>query len=209
MMTNALNRRAAFQVSKILFGSALAFTACAPVHAQEPAQSPAPSATTRECSANPVLAASGKKKSTHKTKHPLPPDPLPACVEVKGDALEIQETLQGIARDLQWRIHENRATEDTWTFVRYLNADELEKYADTKVLIEPVEFEDGKAAVLVRTTDLGGGYARVQISAHFEGEGKSTDRTIKQPATSWPLNSKGALEKEMIDALQSRYQHLE
>ena len=209
MKTHAWNRRAAFPASKILFSVAITLLSSVLLSAQEPSQSPAPMATARECSANPVLAASGKKKSAHKTKHPLPPDPLPACVEVKGDALEMQETLQGIARDLQWRIHENHATEDTWTFVRYLNTDELEKYADTKVLIEPVQFEDGKAAVLVRTTDLGGGYARVQISAHFEGEGKSTDTTIKQPATSWPLNSKGALEKEMIAALQSRYQHLE
>ncbi len=209
MKTHALNQRRNFQISKILFSVGVALLSSVLLTAQEPAQNPAPLASTRECSANPVLTPSGKKKSTHKTKHPAPPDPLPACVEVKGDALEIQETLQGIARDLQWRIHENHATEDTWTFVRYLNTDELEKYADTKVLIEPVDFEDGKAAVLVRTTDLGSGYARVQISAHFEGEGKSTDKTIKQPATSWPLNSKGALEKEMVAALQSRYQHLE
>ena len=177
--------------------------------AQQSTPNTAPPVTTRACSANPVLGPRGKKKSAPKTKHPLPPEPLPACLEVKGEPLEIQEELQAVVRDLQWRIHENHATEDTWTFVRYMDAEDLERYADTKVLIEPVDFEDGKAAVLVRTVDIGGGFARVQISAHFEGEGNSSDATLKQPATSWPLNSNGRLEQELIRSLQSRYQHVE
>jgi hypothetical protein len=177
--------------------------------AQQSTPNSAPPVTTRTCSANPVLGPSGKKKSAPKTKHPLPPEPLPACIEVKGEPLEIQEALQAVVRDLQWRIHENHATEDTWTFVRYMDAEDLERYADTKVLIEPVDFEDGKAAVLVRTVDIGGGFSRVQISAHFEREGKSSDSTLKQPATSWPLNSKGTLEQELIRSLQSRYQQVE
>jgi len=106
-------------------------------------------------------------------------------------------------------MHESHATEDSWTFVRYLNTDELEKYADTKILIEPLNFEDGKAAVMVRTVDLGGGFVRVQVSAQFEGEGKSADPTFKQPATSWPVATKGLLEKEMLAMLAAGYQHLE
>ena len=163
--------------------------------------------TSRACSMNPVLIPSGKK-GARKTKRPLPPEPPPACIEVKGETLEIQEVLQAVVRDLQWRVRENHATEDSWSFVRYLNVDELEKYADTKVLIEPVDFEDGKTAVAVRTTDVGEGFVRVQVSARFEGEGKSADTVIKQPATLWPLNSKGVLEKELIDALLVHYKHL-
>jgi hypothetical protein len=130
-------------------------------------------------------------------------------VEVKGEAMEIQETLQAAVRDLKWRVYENHASEDSWTFVRSLNVEELEKYADTKVLLEPVEFEYGKAALVVRTADIGQGFVRVQISAQFQGEGKSADAVVKQPVTSWPLRSKGALEQELIAALQSRYKHLE
>ena len=175
--------------------------------AQQATPNAGPPATSRACSANPVLGPGGKKKSSPKTK--LPPEPVPACLELKGEPLEIQEALQAVVRDLQWRIHENHATEDTWTFVRYLDSEELEKYADTKVLIESVNFEDGKAAVLVRTADIGGGFARVQISVHFEGDGKSSDATLKQPATSWPLNSKGTLEKELLTALETHYRHVE
>jgi hypothetical protein len=172
-------------------------------------QNTSPAAMTRACSANPVLGTSGKNKAARKTKHPPPPEPPPACLEVKGEALEIQEILQIAVRDLKWRVHENHASEDTWTFVRYLSVEELEKYADTKVLLEPVEFEDGKAALVVRTADIGQGFVRVQISTQIQGEGKSADAIVKQPVTSWPLRSKGTLEQELIAALQSRYKHIE
>jgi hypothetical protein len=172
-------------------------------------QNSSPASVTRACSANPVMGASRKNKLPHKTKHPLPPEPPPVCVEIKGEALEIQETLQAAVRDLKWRVHENHASEDTWTFVRYLSAEELEKYADTKVLLEPVEFENGKAALLVRTADTGQGFVRVQISAQIQGAGKSADAVVKQPVTSWPLRSKGILEQELITVLQSRYKHIE
>jgi len=50
---------------------------------------------------------------------------------------------------------------------------------------------------------------RVQISVHFQGEGKSTDPAWKQPSTVWPLNSKGIFEKELVTALQARYKPLD
>ncbi len=163
----------------------------------------------RACTANPVLTPRGKSRSANKSKHPLPPDPAPTCLEVKGEPIEIQEFLQSVVRELQWRTGENHASEDTWSFVRYLNEEELAKYADTKVLVEPVDFTSGKAAVTVRTTELPDGYTRVQVTAHFQGEGKSTDKLMAQPGNSWPLRTKGTLEKELSDALQTRYKHAE
>ena len=92
---------------------------------------------TRPCGANHILTSAEKKKESHKPKHPLPPEPAPVCVEVKGEGIEIQEFLQKTAREQAWRIGENRLSENTRSYVRYLDPGELEKYADTKVLIEP------------------------------------------------------------------------
>jgi hypothetical protein len=195
-----------------LFSCALPL--CANVFpAQEPAApavAAAGTASTRPCSVNPVLPPpKAKKKSSQKVKHPLPPEPAPTCIEVKGEGIEVQEFLQNTAREQAWRIGENHASEDTWSYVRYFGADELENVADTNVLLEPVKFTGGKAAVTVRTTDLGEGYSRVQITVHILGEGKSTDKTWAQPATTWPLNSKGVLEKELVTALQTSYKPLQ
>jgi hypothetical protein len=155
-----------------------------------------------------VLAPSSKGKHAQKTKHPVASEPAPACLEVKGGGIEVQEFLQNTAREQQWRVGENRASEDTWTFVRYFNPDELSKYADTNVLNEPVKFTSGKAAVLVRTSDVDNGYVRVQVMAHFQGNGKSTDKVWAQPGDVWPLNSRGALEQEILKSLQTEYQSI-
>ncbi len=165
---------------------------------------------TRPCTANPVLASpKSKKGGSHKPKQALPPEPAPLCIEAKGEPLEIQEFLQGMVREQLWRIGENHASEDMWSFIRYLNADELERFADTKVLIEPVDFTSGKAAVIIRTTDLGAGFSRVQISAKILGEGRSTEKAMAQPGSEWPLNSKGVLEQELVTALRTSYKPLE
>jgi hypothetical protein len=166
-----------------------------------------PPAMTRPCTTNPILAPSTKTKASKKSKHPLPPETPPVCIEMKGEAIEIQEFLQSFVREQQWHIGDNRASEDSWSFVRYLNVEQLENYADTKVLLESVEFTNGKTSVVIRTSDVSDGYVRVQITAHFQGEGKSTDKLWSQPGNVWPLNSKGVLEQELTSALQTRYKH--
>lgn len=126
---------------------------------------------------------------------------------MQGEGIEVQEFLQSTVREQQWRVGENHASEDTWSFMRYLGLDDLERYADTKVLTEPVKFTGGKVAVVVRTTDLPDGYVRVQITTHFQGDGKSTDQIVAQPANIWPLHSKGVLEQELLSALQTKFRH--
>ena len=193
----------------LLFAGLLVCAAALRVQAQPAPTVPTVGAAARPCSANPVLTPSGKKKGTHEPKHPLPPEPAPTCIEVKGEGIEIQELLQKKAREQAWRIGENQVSDDTWSYVRYLDPDQLEKYADTKVLIEPIQFTSGKAAVTVRTAEIGEGYVRVQIIVHLQGEGKSTDKVLGQPGSVWTLNSKGVLEQELVTALQTRYKPLD
>lgn len=98
----------------------------------------------RACTVNPVLGSNSKAKSTKQSKHAVALEPLPACMELKGEPIEVQEFLQSVGREFQWRAGESHASEDTWSFVRYLNDEELEKYANTKVLVEPVQFTEGR-----------------------------------------------------------------
>jgi hypothetical protein len=138
-------------------------------------------ANSRPCSANPVLAPSSKSKSAKKSKHPLLADPLPSCIEVKGQPIEIQEFLQSDVRELQWHIGENPASEDTWRFVRYLNEEELAKCGGTKVLVEPAQFTGGKAAVLIRTTDLNDGLHVCKSPRTFKGKRSPPTKSLRNP----------------------------
>ena len=161
--------------------------------------------STRPCTANPVLSSSTKRKPSRKAKATELPEVPPACLELKGQPIEVQEFLQNTARRQAWQLGENRASEDTWFFVRYLSPEELGKFADTQVLLEPVDFSGGKASVAVRSSDLGDGYVRVQISAHFQGNCKSQDKISPQPTSAWPLSSKGILEFDLVHALQTGF----
>jgi hypothetical protein len=77
-------------------------------------------------------------------KHLVAPETLPVCLELKGEPIEVQEFLQSVVREFQRRVGESHASEDAWSFIRYLNDEDLKKYAETKVLLEPVEFTGGK-----------------------------------------------------------------
>jgi hypothetical protein len=118
----------------------------------------------------------------------------------------VQEFLQSVVREFQWRVGENHASEDTWSIVRCLNDEDLEKYADSKVLLEPVEFTGGKVAVLLRARIKRG--LRPRAPQHtLPRQWEPTDKFSGQPATMWPLNSKAILEQELIGALQTRFKH--
>ncbi len=79
-----------------------------------PGQSAEVSGSSRACTVNPVLENPSKAKSAKKSKHAIPPEPLPACLELKGEPIEMQEFLQSVVRESQWRTGENHASEDTW-----------------------------------------------------------------------------------------------
>ncbi len=85
-----------------------------------PAQSRVASGNPRACGES-FLEGNSKSKPQKKSKHLLATEPLPAWVELKGEPIEVQEFLQSVVREFQWRVGENHASEDTWSFVRYLN----------------------------------------------------------------------------------------
>jgi hypothetical protein len=76
----------------------LAFWGSLPFPAPLLGQTSAQPASGWTCTSNPVLSSGERKKSAPRGKHPLPSEPLPACIEMKGEPLEIQETLQAAVR---------------------------------------------------------------------------------------------------------------
>jgi hypothetical protein len=70
-------------------------------------------------------------------KHPVAPEPLPACVELKGEPIEVQEFLPSLVHEIPWRVGESQASESTWSFMRYLNDEDLEKYQKPRCSLSP------------------------------------------------------------------------
>jgi hypothetical protein len=160
------------------------------------AQSAAPSVASRPCSATPA-----PKKRPKPRKHALEDDVPPAgtaCLEIQGDGLQLQEYLQSRIREEKWNIGEESVSEDSWSFARYLDGEQLAKFAKTDLPNQHITWTAGRAIVEIFTTPLAEGFARLQIAVRFEGYGKNAD-TFAPPRTSWPLASKGVLESVLMD----------
>jgi len=159
----------------------------------------------RPCKASDQTAVSSKKagkQKKHRGTEP-PNDTASACVEASGSAIHIQEQLQSFVRQQRWPVSNEDISETTWTFDVSFNKERLLLYAQPDSSSERVEWQDGKAHVVVRSWDLGDSFARTIVSAKFEGSGESTDSFATQRSP-WTLISKGILETKIVQGLGTR-----
>ena len=129
-------------------------------------------------------------------------DTANACMEASGTALHIQEQLQSFVREQRLLVSNEDINETTWTFDVGFNKEELLHYASPDSSSSRVDWQDGKAAVVIRSWDLGDGYARTIVSAKFQGFGESSDSFATQRSP-WPLISNGTLEAKIIEGLRT------
>jgi hypothetical protein len=126
-----------------------------------------------------------------------------ACLEVRSTSLGVQEYLQSFLRQQRWRVSDEDAQESLWSFRVHLTAEELLGYAKPDSTTQRMSWTSGRAVVLVKTADLGDGYTRTIVSAHFEGYGEPDD-ALATRRTSWALGSNGKLETALINGLRER-----
>jgi hypothetical protein len=159
----------------------------------------------RPCEASEQGAGSAKKPSKQKKHRATEPqnDTANACVEAAGSALHIQEQLQSFVRQERWLVSNEDISETTWTFDVGFNKEQLLHYAKPDSSSDRVDWQDGKAQVVIRSWDLGDGFARTIVSAKFQGSGESSDSFATQRSP-WTLISKGILEAKIVEGLRTR-----
>lgn len=152
-------------------------------------------ATSKERSGKRTVPA-GKKKHNKEENSP----PLSNCLEVRLSALDIQEYFQKFVREEQWSTRDQQSGEEMWTFTISLEKESLAKY--TKPFVDPrIHLRGGKGLVQIQTTEKSEGYTEVFIKAMFDGFGESVD-TFATRRDTWPLESNGNLESELIHAIE-------
>jgi hypothetical protein len=170
---------------------------------------PPTGADVRPCNIATVTTKSRKETSRNKQKNvqDTPGPGTNACLEVRSASLDIQEYLQAYAREQKWNIADERVAEDTWTFARILESKELLSATKSNSGNSRMAWTSGKALVKVWTEELEGGFTRVSISASFVGYGQNADQFATQ-RQSWPLDSNGSLEAQLISALETHFRTL-
>lgn len=160
-------------------------------------QQPVPAGPlTRTCDPNADALKSKKKPSK---KNPSKSFSGAACLDVRENALAVQEHLQKFVREQRWDIGEEQMSEDTWTFARYLKKTEVGEYTQPWTGTA-IEWRSAKALITVRTTEIPDGYTRTLVTTRIEGYGEQEDQFATK-RESWSLQSNGTLESVLTAVL--------
>jgi len=172
---------------------------------QEPGEKSSPAAVVSHPCSAPQTSPAHKEKPKANSREAK--QIVPACLEAKASPLDIQEFFQNYLRVQGWRFGEEKIVADGWVFVRYLDKDELLQFAKEGIFAGRVKWTEGRALVQATTREIDGGFTRVEVSARMQGIGQSVDR-FAPPKDTWDLDSTGALEKNLIDALDAHLKSL-
>ena len=198
---------APFNTSHLLgFTAAVLLTLACPVHAATSSQqSPDVTASYRACStATPETAVPLKSKRKKDNRLQSRGDLAPYCLEVRAPAMDVQGHLQSFVRKLRWAISDEDMNDYLWSFNLALTKDELLSYGHAEPPAERVDWQNGKAVVLIRSIDLGDGYSRSTMTAQFTAFGESED-TFAMRRTTWTWASNGKLESLLIAELRHHF----
>jgi hypothetical protein len=197
---------------QISFLAAFGFLFSHPFERCATAQAPADQTADRTPIARPCPALSTNSKPARKENRKRKGaadsnEAPPACLEAKASALDIQEFLQSFIRDQKWNIRQEKVSEDSWSFFRSLDKDELLRFVDIGPFAGRVNWTAGKALVKVNTSEAEGSFTRVLITAKFTGYGQNADR-FAPPQELWKPASNGTLEKSLVSALETHFQSM-
>jgi hypothetical protein len=162
-----------------------------------------PNTATRPCKIVPDTSKPSKEAKKNGKKRLGDAD---GCLEVHSTTLEVQEYVQAYGREQKWNLSDEHVAEDSWTFSRKLERDELLGYTQKDANTERVNWTSGVIFVQVRTAELDEEFVRVQVSARFQGYGQSLDRFAPQKEF-WPLISNGSVERQLISAIEIHFKN--
>jgi len=149
--------------------------------------------------------SAGPEAKKKRPKHaPEEPQKAGACIELAFPPLEIQEYLQAYTRSQQWKISQERVTEDSWTIARELNKDELLGTTKRSTSMARISWTGGVVLLRVVTVQVANGFARTVIRASFRGYGQNGDQFAQQREY-WELESNNNFETSIASTLQAHF----
>jgi hypothetical protein len=169
-----------------------------------PHQNAGASVIARSCTEGWDSAGPGAKKKRPKHAKEELQNKAGACIELAFSPLEIQEYVQSYARSQQWKITQERVTEDSWTISRELSKEELLDATKRNMGTARISWTAGVVLLHISTVQVADGFARTLIRASFRGYGQNGDQFAQQREY-WALESNNNLETSISSALQAHF----
>jgi hypothetical protein len=126
------------------------------------------------------------------------------CLELDPPQTVVEECLRPVLGETGWTLPTS-SLKDTPLFqaTRSLSAEELHRAAQTEIGGGKIQWEEGGANVEIRLIPRSGGGTQVRLRARILGKG-STSLRLMRMSPWWPLASTGALECDILAALETR-----
>jgi hypothetical protein len=152
-----------------------------------------------EPSAKPVNGAAGRKEQ----RVPDAGASLEFCLELDRPAALLEEYVRPILKEAGWTLPATTPEKRGILAMRRLTVEELRRAAQTEIGGGKINWEEGMANAEIRLIPLGGAGTQVRVRARILAKG-STSLRLMRPSPWWSLASTGALEGDILAALEAR-----
>jgi hypothetical protein len=126
------------------------------------------------------------------------------CLELDRSRTVVEECLRSVLRETGWTLPTSSLEKSSGLrATRSLSAEELRRAAQTEMGGGKIHWEEGMANVEIQLTPRSGSGTQVRIRARILGKG-STSLRLMRMSPWWPLASTGALEGDILAALEAR-----
>jgi hypothetical protein len=127
------------------------------------------------------------------------------CLELDQPQTVVGEYLRSVLGDTGWALPTSSLEKSSGLrATRSLSAEELRRTAQTEIGGGKIQWEEGGANVEIRLIPRSGGGTQIRVRARILGKG-STSLRLMRMSPWWPLASTGALEGDILAALEARY----
>lgn len=125
------------------------------------------------------------------------------CIELDRPPSALEECARKILQETGWKLPETSQEKGGLLAMRHLDSEELRRVAQTEVLGGKIHWDDGIANAEIRLIPLSESITQARIRTRILAKG-STSLPVMRPSNWWPLSSTGALEGDILAALETR-----
>jgi len=125
------------------------------------------------------------------------------CIELNRLPSALEECVRRILLETGWSLPARSQEKGRLLATRQLESDELRRVAQTEVLGGKIHWDEAMANAEIRLISLSEGKTQVRIRTRILAKG-STSLPLMRPSNWFPLASTGALEGDILAALETR-----
>ncbi len=143
-----------------------------------------------------------RRRGQEKTDAKPEPSPTSPLLVEKGPVSALVQCARSSLEEKGWGVLEYEKEKKQLSAFRVISAEELARVADTKKIGGQIDWAQARASLSLSFFPVNDNRTRIEVRVRILGEG-ATSLAVLRPSNWSALPSTGALESEVLDALQA------